>query len=169
MNKNKQQELLRKALNQKSKSLGLAAIERKVGEKSTDYRISFYAKKGNKIVPDIGIQIKFYRSENLLGSEKLRGYNIDIKPCKVKIESGDNLPDMTVEKCLQKYRHFIIEGQERWVDDLFEMKDIAILAYCNSLTGKVNLDDIVYMSELLLEVIPQFCYHINKGDFSYEW
>lgn len=171
MNKhiNEQQELLRKAFNKKLKSLGLAAIEREVGERSTDYGISFYTKKGNKIVPDIGIQIKIYRSGNLLGSEKLCGYNIDIKPCKVKIESGNNLPDMTVEKCLQKYRHFVIEGQERWVDALFEIKDVALLAHCNYLAGKGDPDDIVYMSELLLEVIPQFCYHINKGDFSYEW
>ena len=170
MNKiNKQQELLRKALNQKSKSLGLAAIAREVSEKSTDYGISFYAKKGNKIVPDIGIQIKFYRSENLLGSEKLCGYNIDIKPCKVKIKSGDNLPDMTVEECLQKYRHFVVEGQERWVDGLFEIKDVALLAYCNSLAGKGDPDDILYLSELLLEFIPQFCYQVNKGDFSYGW
>ena len=168
MNKqNKQQELLRKALNRKSKSLGLAAIERKVGEESTDYGISFYAKKGNKIVPDIGIQIKFYRSGNPLGSEKLRGYNINIKLCEVKIESEDNLPDMTVEKCLQKYRHFVIEGQERWVDGLFEIKDVAF--YCNSLVDKGNPDDILYLSELLLEFIPQFCYHVNEGDFSYEW
>lgn len=171
MNKhiNEQQELLRKAFNQKSKSLGLAAIELKVGEKSTDYGISFYAKKGNKIIPDIGIQIKFYRSGNPLGSEKLRGYNINIKLCDVKIESGDNLPDMTVEKCLQKYRHFVIEGQERWVDYLFKIKDIATIDYCKPLADKGNPDDITYMSELLLEVIPQFCYQVNKGDFSYEW
>lgn len=169
MNKNKQQELLRKALNQKSKSLGLAAIEREVGEKSTDYGISFYAKKGNKIVPDIGIQIKIYRSDNPLGSEKLHGYNINIKPCKVKIESGNNLTDMTVEKCLQKYRHFVVEGQKRWVDDLFEIKDVALLVYCNSLMGKCNPDDILYLSKLLLEVIPHFCHQVNKGDFSYEW
>ena len=171
MNKhiNRQQELLRKALNQKSKSLGLAAIEREVGEKSTDYGISFYVKKGNKIVPDIGIQIKFYRSENLLGSEKLRGYNINIKLCDIKIESGDNLPDMTVEKCLQKYRHFVIEGQERWVDDLFKIKDIATIDYCKPLADKGNPDDIMYMNKLLLEVIPQFCYQVNKGEFSYKW
>ena len=153
MNKhiNEQQELLRKAFNQKSKSLGLAAIELKVGEESTDYGISFYTKKGNKIVPDIGIQIKIYRSENLLGYEKLRGYNINIKLCDVKIESGDNLPDMTVEKCLQKYRHFVIEGQERWVDYLFKIKDIATIDYCKPLADKGNPDDITYMSELLLE------------------
>ena len=62
MNKhiNEQQELLRKAFNKKLKSLGLAAIEREVGERLTDYGISFYTKKGNKIVPDIGIQIKIY-------------------------------------------------------------------------------------------------------------
>ena len=162
---NKQQELLRKALNQKSKSLDLAAIAREVSEKSTDYEISFYSKKGNKIVPDIGIQIKIYRSEN----QKLRSCNINIKLCEVKIESGDNLPDMTVEKCLQKYRHSVIEGQERWVDGLFEIKDVALLAYCNSLAGKGDPDDILYLIELLLGVIPQFCYHINKGDFSYEW
>ena len=166
---NKQQELLRKALNQKSKSLDLAAIAREVSEKSTDYEFSFYSKKGNKIVPDIGIQIKIYRNENLLESEKLRGCIINIKPCKVKIESGDNLPDMTIEKCLQKYRHFVIEGQERWVDGLFEIKDVALLAYCNSLAGKGDPDDILYLGELLLEFIPQFCYQVNKGDFSYEW
>ena len=162
---NKQQELLRKALNQKSKSLDLAAIAREVSEKSTDYEISFYSKKGNKIVPDIGIQIKIYRSEN----QKLRSCNINIKLCEVKIESGDNLPDMTVEKCLQKYRHSVIEGQERWVDGLFEIKDVALLAYCNSLAGKGDPDDILYLSELLLEFIPQFCYQVNKGDFSYGW
>ncbi len=166
---NKQQELLRKALNQKSKSLDLAAIAREVSEKSTDYEISFYSKKGNKIVPDIGIQIKIYRNKNFLGSEKLRGCIINIKPCKVKIKSGDNLPDMTIEKCLQKYRHFVIEGQERWVDGLFEIKDVALLVYCNSLAGKGDPDDILYLSELLLEFIPQFCYQVNKGDFSYEW
>lgn len=165
----KQQELLRKALNQKSKSLGLAAIAREVSEKSTDYGISFYSRKGNKIVPDIGIQIKIYRNENFFGSDKLRGCIINIKPCEVKIESGDSLPDMTVEKCLQKYRHFVVEGQKRWVDDLFEIKDVALLAYCNSLVGKGNSDDIIYLSELLLDVIPQFCYHVSKGDFSYEW
>ena len=146
MNKhiNRQQELLRKALNQKSKSLGLAAIEREVGEKSTDYGISFYTKKGNKIVPDIGIQIKIYRIEN----QKLRSCNINIKLCEVKIESGDNLPDMTVEKCLQKYRHFVIEGQERWVDYLFKIKDIATIDYCKPLADKGNPDDILYLSEL---------------------
>ena len=76
---------------------------------------------------------------------------------------------MTIEKCLQKYRHFVIEGQERWVDDLFEIKDVALLAYCNSLAGKGDPDDILYLGELLLEFIPQFCYQVNKGDFSYEW
>lgn len=166
---NKQQELLRKALNQKSKSLGLATIAREVSKKSTDYGISFYSRKGNKIVPDIGIQIKIYRNKNLLGSEKLRGCIADIKPYKVNIESGDNLPDMTIEKCLQKYRYFVVEGQKQWVDDLFEIKDVALLAYCNSLAGKGDPNDILYLIELLLEVIPQFCYHINKGDFSYEW
>ena len=170
MNKqNKQQELLRKVLNQKSKSLGLAAITREVNEESTNYEISFYGKEGEKIAPEIGIQINIYRNGNFPEFEKLFGCIVDVKLCKVKIKSGDNLPDMTVEKCLQKYRHFVIEGQERWVDGLFEIKDVALLAYCNSLADKGDPDDILYLSELLLEFIPQFCYQVNKGDFSYEW
>lgn len=171
MNKhiNRQQELLRKALNQKSKSLGLAAIERKVGEESTNYEISFYSKEGEKIVPEIGVQINIYRNGNFPEFEKLFGCIVDIKPCEVKIKSGDSLPNMTVEEYLQKYRHFIVEGQERWVDGLFEIKDVALLAYCNSLAGKGDPDDILYLSELLLEFIPQFCYQVNKGDLSYEW
>ena len=169
MNKqNKQQELLRKAL-KKSKSLGLAAIAREVSEKSINYEISFYGKEGEKIVPEIGIQINIYRNGNFPEFEKLFGCIVDIKPCEVKIKSGDSLPNMTVEECLQKYRHFVVEGQERWVDGLFEIKDVALLAYCNSLAGKGDPDDILYLSELLLEFIPQFCYQVNKGDFSYEW
>ncbi len=169
MNKqNKQQELLRKAL-KKSKSLGLAAIAREVNEESTNYEISFYSKEGEKIVPEIGIQINIYRNGNFPEFEKLFGCIVDIKPCEVKIKSGDSLPNMTVEECLQKYRHFVVEGQERWVDGLFEIKDVALLAYCNSLAGKGDPDDILYLSELLLEFIPQFCYQVNKGDLSYEW
>ena len=169
MNKhiNRQQELLRKAL-KKSKSLGLAAIAREVNKKSTNYEISFYSKEGEKIVPETGIQINIYRNGNFPEFEKLFGCIVDIKPCEVKIKSGDSLPNMTVEECLQKYRNFVVEGQERWVDGLFEIKDVALLAYCNSLAGKGDPDDILYLSELLLEFI-QFCYQVNKGDFSYEW
>ena len=66
MNKNKQQELLRKALNQKSKSLGLAAIMREVGEKSTDYGISFYAKKGIRLFQISASKLSFIEVETLL-------------------------------------------------------------------------------------------------------
>ena len=118
MNKhtNEQQELLREMLHRKSSEI-LACLHRKQeSESSITYRIVFFRKDGKNIIPEIGVRVQFLKEiEDLKGDlvftvldwffEQDQG--LEYRPCKVEIIDRGMLKELSIEECLENYRHFV--------------------------------------------------------------
>lgn len=181
---NKQQELLYNVLSQKSSEM-LAAISRvKDDDDSIMYGIVFFRKKGDKIIPEIGVRTYLARtfSEEVETFETFPSLfdflfetepKTEIKPQMTEIVGKEMLKDLSIEKCVQNYRHFVWYDSRSWTDSLFEIQDIAEVILREFLAGEsvaVLNEDLTYLGERIQDVIPHFCAHIHRdGDFSYEW
>lgn len=82
------------------------------------------------------------------------------------------LKELSIEECLENYRHFVWYNSLSWTDWLFEIQDITEIVMSELLSGEskeVVDQDLTYLGERVQDIIPYFCMHINGGDFSYEW
>lgn len=183
MNKhiNEQQELLREMLHRKSSEI-LACLHRKQeSESSITYRIVFFRKDGKKIIPEIGVRVQFLEEiEDLKGDSVFtvldwffeQDQGLKYRPCKVEIIDRSMLKELSIEECLENYRHFVWYNSLSWTDWLFEIQDIAEVIKREFMSGEgkeVVGQDLTYLGERVQDIVPYFCMHINEGDFSYEW
>lgn len=183
MNKhiNEQQELLHEMLHRKSSEI-LACFHRKQeSESSITYGIVFFRKDGKKIIPEIGVRVQFVKEiEDLKGDSVFtvldwffeQDQGLEYRPCKVEIIDRGMLKELSIEECLENYRHFVWYNSLSWTDRLFEIQDIAEIVMSEFLSGEskeVVGQDLTYLGERVQDIIPYFCVHINEGDFSYEW
>lgn len=183
MNKhtNEQQELLREMLHRKSSEI-LACLHRKQeSESSITYRIVFFRKDGKNIIPEIGVRVQFLKEiEDLKGHSVFtvldwffeQDQGLEYRPCKVEIIDRGMLKELSIEECLENYRHFVWYNSLSWTDWLFEIQDIAEVIKREFMSGEskeVVGQDLTYLGERVQDIIPYFCMHINEGDFSYEW
>lgn len=178
---NKQQELLYEVLHCKS-SETLACLHReKEAENSITYGLVFFRKSGRKIVPEIGVRVQFMKEPKDFKDDPVftvlnwffeQDQGLEYQPRKVEIIGHDVLKELSIEECLENYRHFVWYNSLSWTDRLFEIQDIAEIVMSEFLSGEskeVVGQDLTYLGERVQDIIPYFCMHINEGDFSYEW
>ena len=180
MNKiNEQQELLYEILHRKSDEM-LACLHReKEAENSITYGLVFFRKTRQKIVPKTGIRVQFVKwlfeddsFSKVLGWFFEEDQGLEYRPCKVEIIDRGMLKELSIEECLENYRHFVWYNSLSWTDWLFEIQDIAEVIKREFMSGEskeVVGQDLTYLGERVQDIIPYFCMHINEGDFSYEW
>ena len=147
MNKhtNEQQELLREMLHRKSSEI-LACLHRKQeSESSITYRIVFFRKDGKNIIPEIGVRVQFLEEiEDLKGDSVFtvldwffeQDQGLKYRPCKVEIIDRSMLKELSIEECLENYRHFVWYNSLSWTDWLFEIQDITEIVMSELLSGE---------------------------------
>lgn len=144
--------------------------------------LCFFRKDGKKIIPEIGVRVQFVKEiEDHKGDSVFtvldwffeQDQGLEYQPRKVEIIGHDVLKELSIEECLENYRHFVWYNSLSWTDWLFEIQDIAEIVMSEFLSGEskeVVGEDLTYLGYQVREIVPYFCAHINKdGGYNYEW
>lgn len=157
---NQQQEILQKEIEIPGKLI--ASISRSIGKYLTNYTIYFYRQEEGFLVPQIGVTVIFDRRM----SYPMVGAIIDTI-------RKENMRGISIKDCLEDYQRFITQDSTKWADKLVDVEILAMLVDDDGsqmMDEETFLDTIQDLAQYIMDVIPRFCFYVNRGgDFSYEW
>ena len=157
---NQQQEILQKEIEIPGKLI--ASISRSIGKYLTNYTIYFYRQEEGFLVPQIGVTVIFDHRM----SYPMVGAIIDTI-------RKENIRGISIKDCLEDYQRFITQDSTKWADKLVDIEILAMLVDDDGsqmMDEETFLDTIQDLAQYIMDVIPRFCFYVNRGgDFSYEW
>lgn len=140
----------------------IASISRSIGKYLTNYTIYFYRQEEGFLVPQIGVTVIFDRRM----SYPMVGAIIDTI-------RKENMRGISIKDCLEDYQRFITQDSTKWADKLVDVEILAMLVDDDGsqmMDEETFLDTIQDLAQYIMDVIPRFCFYVNRGgDFSYEW